>query len=215
MLRDQTNDTTSETETNRAERSSDTSGTQAEAEAEAEKPDWREVDGALRRLAEDRARIDVEEARWLRIADKLQIWREVGCSSLLEYMERRLGYKPHAANERLRVAFALEKLPALELSLANGELPFSAARELSRVATPDTENAWLDAGRDKSVHEIEGLVAGHAKGDLPSDPPKPELVTKILRFEVKPETYALMRQARAALQKQRGERLDDDQFLAA
>jgi hypothetical protein len=203
MLRDQSNDTN---ETNNGEETRTGDGKQY---------DWHEVDQALRRLADDRARIDAEEARWLRIAEKQQIWREVGCVSLLEYMERRLGYKPHAANERLRVALALEKLPALELSLANGELPFSAARELTRVATPDTESAWLDAGRDKSVHEIEGLVAGHKQGDLPTDPPDPELVMKTLRFEVKPATYALMRQARAALQKERGERLDDDQFLAA
>jgi hypothetical protein len=144
------------------------------------------------------------------------VWRELGCVSLLDYMERRLGYGPRAAQERLRVAGALEQLPALELALGNGDLPFTAARELSRVMTPETEDAWLEAGRDKSVHEIEKLVAGHEKGDLPKDPPKPDLIRKILRFEVKPATWARVREARAAIEASRGgDRLDDDAFIAA
>ena len=177
--------------------------------------DWREVDRALQRLAKHRAALDAEEARWLRIADQLQIWREVGCVSLLQYMEQRLGYKPHAAQERLRVALALDNLPGLAVALETGELPFTAVRELTRVMTPDTETAWLDAGRDKNVHEIEQLVSGHEKGDVPSDPAKPELVTKVVRYEVRPATYALIRQAKQKLEKQRGSRMTDDELIAA
>ena len=177
--------------------------------------DWREVDRTLCGLARQRAALDVEEARWLRAAQRLQIWRELGCVSLLDYMERRLGYGPRAAQERLRVAGALEQLPALELALEAGELPFTAVRELSRVMTPETETAWLEAGTGKSVHEIEQLVSGHARGDRPDAPPDPELVTRVVRFDVRPTTYARLREARAALDAQRGERLDDDAFLAA
>ena len=177
--------------------------------------DWQLVDRTLQSLARQRAALDAEEARWLREAERIQIWRRVGCSSLLEYMERRLGYGPRAAQDRLRVAFALDKLPALAESLETGALPFTAIRELTRVATPETEQVWVDAGRDKNVHEIEKLVAGHRHGDLPGDPPDPQLIKKVLRYEVRPATYALMRQAQRALEKERGERLDDDQLLAA
>src|SRR5438067_4477616 len=128
--------------------------------------DWREVDRELRGIAKRRATLDAEEARWLREAQRLMIWREVGCGSLAEYMERRLGYAPHTAMERLRVALAIEALPAIEFALASGDLPFSAVRELTRVATADTESAWLEAGSGKSVHEIEQLVAGRRRGDL-------------------------------------------------
>src|SRR5437764_15185818 len=101
--------------------------------------DWQKVDRELRGIAKRRAALDSEEARWLREAQRLRIWRELGCGSLAEYMERRLGYAPHTAMERLRVAFAIEELPALEQALATGALPFSAVRELTRVATTDTE----------------------------------------------------------------------------
>src|SRR5438876_725183 len=140
-----------------------------------ERDDWREVDLQLRGIAKRRAALDAEEARWLREAHRLRIWREVGCGSLLEYMERRLGYTPHTAAERLRVAIAIEQLPAIESALETGELPFSAVRELTRVMTDETESAWLDAARGKSVHEIEQLVAGRRKGDVPTDAPDPDL----------------------------------------
>src|SRR5438105_12734332 len=125
--------------------------------------DWQKVDRELRGIAKRRAALDADEARWLREAQRLRIWREVGCGSLAEYMERRLGYAPHTAMERLRVALAIEDLPALEHALATGELPFSAIRELTRVATAETEGMWLEAGSGKSVHEIEQLVAGHRR----------------------------------------------------
>ena len=117
-----------------------------EIENVVENHDWRDVDYELRSIAKRRAALDAEEAKWLREAERLRIWREVGCGSLLEYMERRLGYKPHTAVERLRVALAIEHMPAMETALQTGELPFTAIRELTRVATEETADAWLEAG---------------------------------------------------------------------
>src|SRR5256714_6875033 len=177
--------------------------------------DWREVDRELRGIAKRRAALDAEEARWLREAHRLRIWREVGCGSLAEYMERRLGYAPHTAMERLRVALAIEDLPAIEAALEHGDLPFSAVRELTRVATPGTETAWLEAGSGKSVHEIEQLDSGHHRGDLPSDAPDPDLQPRTIRFEVLPETEALVRQIRHLLSNERGHHVDDNELVAA
>ena len=90
--------------------------------------EWREVHEQLVGIARRRAALDAEEAKWLREANRLQLWRELGCVSLLDYMERHIGYKPHTAMERMRVALAIEELPAIESALASGELPFSAVR---------------------------------------------------------------------------------------
>jgi hypothetical protein len=176
---------------------------------------WELIDRTLRGLAEQRAKLDAEEAKWLREAERVHIWRQFGCASLLEYMERRLGYGPRAAQERLRVAFALDKLPVIAETLANAELPLTAVRELTRVATPETEQKWLEAAQDKNVHEIQQLVAGHKPGDLPTDTPDPELILRVLRFEVKPATYARMREAKAVLEQRHGCRLDDDAQINA
>ena len=176
--------------------------------------EWRVVDTALRRIAQRRAALDAEEARWLREAEALQIWRPLGMVNALDYMERVLGYAPRAAQDRLRVARALGQLPELTAALACGALPFSAVRELTRVATPATEAAWAGAGAGKNLRQIEALVAGHRPGDLPDDPADPEVRAHLVRFELSPETFAALRQARAILDDEHGSNLDDDAFVA-
>ena len=130
----------------------------------AECGDWREVDRTLRGLAQQRAALDAEEAKWLRVADRLQIWRRVGCVSLLEYMERwpwrkiarRAGYRG-----------------GLRVGQAAGDRGIPRNRRAAVHRDPrspgwphQTESQWLDAGRDKNVHQIEALVSGHRQGDL-------------------------------------------------
>src|SRR6201990_2330673 len=110
-------------------------------------PSWQTIDRARRRIASRRAALDAEEAHWLREAERCQIWRELGMVSALDYMERVLGYAPHTAEERLRVARVLDDLRVLTNALEQGDLSFSAVRELTRVVTPGTERAWCDAAK--------------------------------------------------------------------
>ncbi|HEX8113599.1 MAG TPA: HNH endonuclease signature motif containing protein [Kofleriaceae bacterium] len=178
-------------------------------------PDWRMVDRALRAIRQRRAALDAEEARWLREAEVLQIWRPLGMVSALDYMERVLGYAPRTAQDRLRVARALGDLPQLTAALAADELAFSAVRELTRVATPGTEAAWIAAAAGKNLRQIEELVADHRPGDRPEDPPDPQARTHVVRFELAAETFARLRQARTVLDDEHGTNLSDDGFIAA
>jgi hypothetical protein len=54
------------------------------------------------------------------------------------------GYQPRSILEKLRVSDALEGLPAIERALSSGEISWSAVRELTRVAAPETEHEWLE-----------------------------------------------------------------------
>ncbi|MCB9559281.1 MAG: HNH endonuclease [Kofleriaceae bacterium] len=146
-------------------------------------------------------------------AQQLELHRRSGYATLLEYLERTLGYGPRAARERLRVANALQVLPATAAALARGDHAYSAVRELTRVCRQDTERAWLDAVAGKTVHEIEAMVAGRKPGDLPGDPVDPEDVRKTLVMEVSAETFAVWRDARLALELERGEPVSDDEVL--
>src|SRR6185369_2377031 len=103
---------------------------------------------------------------------------------------------------------------ALEAALVTGELPYSAVREITRVATRATEGAWTDACRGKNLRQIEELVAERAPGDKPDSPRRPELRKHVVRHDVSPATFALLRQARQILEHERGERLDDDALVA-
>jgi hypothetical protein len=177
--------------------------------------EWQTIDLALRKIASRRAALDAEEARWLREAERCRIWRELGMVSALDYLERVLGYSPRAAQERLRVARALGELPVLTGALARGDLAYSAVRELTRVATPGTEGAWCDAAKGKNLRQIEELVADRHPGDRPEDPADPEARTRVVRFEISAETFALLRQAHQVLDEERGSRLSDDEVIAA
>jgi hypothetical protein len=168
-----------------------------------------EIDKQLRRIAKKRAALDVEEARWLREAERQRIWRKLGFSTALEYLEDVFGHTPRTALERLRVAKELGELPALEAALASGALPWSAARELSRVMTPATESRWLERARGKNVADIAALVSGRKKGDDPDAPKDPALMTRRLVLELPPALDALFEKTRLALEQERGERLDD------
>ena len=97
-------------------------------------------------------------------AEQLRIWKEFGMVSLIDYLERVLGYAPRTGQRRLRVARALEHLPELTDALTQGELSFSAVKELVRVATPATGSAWRDAARGKNIRQLEELCAGDATG---------------------------------------------------
>src|SRR5678815_3088593 len=105
--------------------------------------EWRRLHDQLRGIARRRATLDAEEARCLREAHDMKLWRRLGYAHMNEYLERELGYSPQVGIERLRIAQALATLPQIEARLTDGGLSYSAVRELTRVATADTEHDWL------------------------------------------------------------------------
>ena len=175
--------------------------------------DCRTVHAQLTTIATARGALDASEAELLVAAEELQIWRAYGQPSLEAYLEQTLGYGPHAANERLRVARELSELPRLHEALAAGRLHFSAVRELTRVATRETESEWLAAAEGKNVRQVEQAVAVHIKGDLPTDPADPETELRRVGFDLAPATIAAFRAMRAQLDAEFGERLTDDQLF--
>ncbi len=184
------------------------------AAAAAAADDWREVDRTLRGLARRRAALDVEEAAWLRRARALGVHREFGFATFFEYVERVLGYAPGAARERLRVADALAALPKLRAAMSAGEVAYSAARELTRVATVDTEDAWLAAAAKHTVREIEEMVSGRRRGDSPDDPPDPAARLHELRLLLPAAVLGKFTAARRALEAACGHPLTDGDLLA-
>ena len=174
---------------------------------------WRALHQRLCGISKRRASLDAEEARCLREAIAVRLWRRLGYVHVNEYLERELGYAPQVGIERVRVAQALAQLPRIEASLGAGELQFSAVRELTRVATPDTEQAWLEAAHGKNLRQIEAMVSGRKPGDRPDDPARPELVNRILRLELSPSAFAAFRQVQAILADELGGRLDDSALI--
>jgi RuvA, C-terminal domain len=180
---------------------------------ESQDAEWQLLHERLRGIAKRRSALDAEEARYLREADGSRLWRRFGYVHMNEYLERELGYGPQVGTERLRIAHALAELPRIEAGLAEGALPYSAVRELTRVATRETERAWLDKVRGKSLRQIEALVSGRKPGDGPEDPTNPDLETRVVRLELAPAVFALLRQVQSAMADEHGGRLDDSALM--
>jgi len=175
--------------------------------------EWKELHERLRSIAKRRVALEAEEATWLIEAEDTRLYRRLGYTTMVEYMERELYWGPHAANERLRVARELLELPLIAELFADGEVCFSSVRELTRVATPATEQAFLRKAQGKTAHQVQQMVAGLKRGDQPEDRPDPRLIKKRVVIEVSAETYATWRQTRTALEGESNERLSDDAFL--
>ncbi|MCK6545072.1 hypothetical protein L6R52_04335, partial [Myxococcota bacterium] len=177
-------------------------------------PEWQRADRVLRRIARSRAGLDLETAVWILAAVRAGTARALGMASDVEYLSRVLQCGRREAYERMRVAEALAELPRLADALRDGELGWSAARELSRILIPGTEVIWLDAVAGKTVREIEVMVAGRMRGDLPTDPKSNEAREMVLSFRVSVATAALVRDALQALRREAGGHLSDDDALA-
>src|SRR4051812_41170432 len=123
--------------------------------------EWRAAHVALTRLARQRASLDFEEGTWLLAAQRAGVHARLGYGSFFEYIERLFGYSPRLTHDKLRVAGALKGLPQLAQALREGAATWSSVRELTRVATPETERAWLGAASGQTAHQVERLVSGH------------------------------------------------------
>lgn len=149
----------------------------------------------------------------LRVAQRGRVHERLGYGSFVEYIERLFGYSPRLTLEKLRVAEALETLPELAKALRSGSATWSSLRELTRVATPETELQWLEAARGRTMRDIERLVSGHRQGDRPGTVKDWRVERHFLRFEVTGEVLATFREAMASLRRDAGGALDDDAAL--
>jgi hypothetical protein len=91
-------------------------------------------------------------------SDRHRDWAGEGFGSCSEWLAWRLGITRNTANEKVRVARALERLPLTSEAMAHGQLSFSKVRALTRVATPDSERELLTYARSISAGGLERFV---------------------------------------------------------
>jgi Domain of unknown function (DUF222)/HNH endonuclease len=118
-------------------------------------------------IAELSAHLDAATARLLELIrefDAREGWNN-GFSSCAAWLSWRAGLDLGAARERVRVARALATLPRLAQALERGELSYAKVRALTRVATPETEERLLAAGRAGTACHVERIVRGWRRMD--------------------------------------------------
>ena len=88
-----------------------------------------------------------------------------GFTSCAHWLSWRTGLAPGAAREHVRVARALGYLPRLSAAMQRGAVSYSKVRAVTRVATPETEQALLDAAQSGTAAHVEQIVRGWRRVD--------------------------------------------------
>ena len=99
--------------------------------------------------------------RWLMLIaefDQRKGWNDGALKSCAHWLNFKVGLDLGAAREKVRVAHALAGLPAISDAMACGQLSYSKVRALTRVATPPTEDYFLDIALHGTAQHVERLV---------------------------------------------------------
>jgi hypothetical protein len=153
--------------------------------------------------------------------------RDGACGALAGYAdvyhaaECLFGLGAHSTRERIRVGRALRSLPKIEGALVSGELSYSRAREVTRVATPGDESAWLDLACTLPMRTLERRVVEATGKESPArteGPAQlrwstPETVEVTLRLPA--EVWALLQRAMEGARRASEVSLSDAEALAA
>ena len=141
-------------------------------------------------------------------------WDRLGFVRPADYARERPGLSARELHELAHVDAALAKLPAIDRALTTGQLGWTKARLLCRVATPESEAHWLsEAGRlsaaalsrEVRAFDVGALAAGGAE---PADQAAGERA--VLRVRVPPHVKGKWGDVKRTLRRVAGEWLPTD-----
>ncbi|MBD3219661.1 DUF222 domain-containing protein, partial [bacterium] len=116
------------------------------------------VDVRLREAVQTFETAEHNVVLWFAEMQRRQLHRDLGYSSLRQYALTALGFSPTRAADFIRLATRLDELPRLRESVASGEVGYTKAREIVKVASPETEGQWLEEAAQSSRRELETKV---------------------------------------------------------
>ncbi len=110
--------------------------------------------------------INAASYRWLALIaelDRRQGWAEDSAQSCAHWLGWKCGVALGAAREKVRVARALESLPMTSAAMASGRLSYSKVREITRVASAETEDFLLQIAEHGTAQHVEKFVRAYRR----------------------------------------------------
>ena len=92
--------------------------------------------------------------------DRRTGWSDGATQSCAHWLNWKCGIAMGAAREKVRVARALENLPKISAAMASGRLSYSKIREITRVASAETEDYLLMIADHGTASHVEKLERG-------------------------------------------------------
>ncbi len=117
-----------------------------------------QVDASLRQALDacDRARECA--VLWFAEVARRGLYRQLGHASLQLYATRALGFSDNRYYQFKRLADDLDRLPILREAVATGEVGWTKARQVARVATAATQAVWVAMAATTGRRELERQV---------------------------------------------------------
>lgn len=97
---------------------------------------------------------------WISEYDRREGWKTWGVQSCSQWLSWKCGDSLHTARERVRVARALDSLPATAAAFALGELSYSKVRAITRMACAGDDGEWVEIARHSTGAQLDRMVAG-------------------------------------------------------
>jgi hypothetical protein len=133
-----------------------------------------EVLSSLKALLAEGNRILVKVLAYLAEVEDRRIHLELACSSMFNFLVRRLGFSEGEAFRRLTASRLVRRFPKLLDAIASGRLHLSAVVLLRDLFSEENVDALIEAASRKSKREVEALVARLA--------PKPDVADSIRKL---------------------------------
>jgi hypothetical protein len=95
--------------------------------------------------------------------DNAGYWELSGLISCAHWLNFKCGIGMNAAREKVRVAHALAELPKISEAFERGELSYSKARAMTRIADKESEDFLLMIARHGTAFHVEKLVSKYSR----------------------------------------------------
>jgi hypothetical protein len=123
-----------------------------------------------RHVCEYAANIAAATCQWLLLVaelDRREAWRSWGAYSCAHWLSWHCGIALPTGREQVRVARALESLPAITEAFGAGQLSYAKTRALSRIATPEAEGELVELARNATAAQLEIMVRAFRRATAP------------------------------------------------
>ena len=158
-----------------------------------------EVDRRLVALAHVHRRVESVLCFYLHEVENRRLYLKYGFASTVDYARERLGFEDRKTRSLVNMAERFEELPRLKKAFRQGDIPWTKAREVVKVATPKNEAKWLDRCQSMSNRQLEQEVKRK----------QPPTKKKTLFFVLEGDRVEAWEQAREALERLAGKTLSD------
>ena len=144
-------------------------------------------------------------AFYLRDTEERGLHQLFGCRTAVQYAVSCFGMSKREARDLLTAGRALAGLPAIDEAFCGGRLCWSKVRELVKVATPETDDRWLEAAMEQKIEALTLTVRLAKKGEAPRSPDDRKGLPEVrvtLKIQVAPEVCAKWERVRTLLEEE-------------